>query len=717
MAQVEWSRIPSVNSVPVAASGTEMAKEITVERHDPSDTETLREVIEQATAEDEKWVYDAAAMTLAALGPRAPRGPLIALLRSPFTHVRYVGARALRDRPDDAPLEPLLDLVDDPEEYVSWHAGLAVAALGQRISASVLLHRLAERKNRMTVGMLLALGALSPHPPEEIVELVCNALATAEARGSTAAFELDEESYEDAETNGSDAGDDPWLYGIDSLDYAPNDPPTAPHGHEVLEAEEAPYHDDDASGTSTELVRFGHIDAVSLMRAAVRVTGGWAEEVLASSGVERYLRAVIEGYGDPEEASPIAEAALARLDASRPLEHWIAQLHDDSWAARVKAVTMLGEFSTERVETLLGEAQQDDVGQVRLAATAALGKALARVERHEEVPALLRFLTAGDAWLRCGALHGLAHFKDAAPMAEIRAALDDVDEAVQDAAFDALVELQAAIPEDAIQRRLQRLPEWLRSELVYDLGKLGEHVPVDLLVRILQNRETSIQGERTFAESYDRTAAARVLGDLGEAAPLEPLLEALQDDEFWVRGAAMQALGKLGRNAPVEIITAGLGSDDFYLRRCAAMACQYLGTAAPIVRLQQALGDMMSDMREAAQTTLAEIAPWALEEVLPEALAILRGEPAGRIFGSMVQVKVARRLGRVGTPSSAAFGKLLELLEWPYSQVREEACKALGNIRRDIPTAIVQRLQTLREDPESEAVRIAAVAALEKIVS
>jgi uroporphyrinogen-III decarboxylase len=58
-----------------------------VQRHDPSDTETLREVIEKASSETYKWVYDAAAMTLAALGPREP---LIALLSSPFTHVRYV---------------------------------------------------------------------------------------------------------------------------------------------------------------------------------------------------------------------------------------------------------------------------------------------------------------------------------------------------------------------------------------------------------------------------------------------------------------------------------------------------------------------------------------------------------------------------------------------------------------------------------------------------
>jgi HEAT repeat protein len=503
------------------------------------------------------------------------------------------------------------------------------------------------------------------------------------------------------------------MYGIDNAEELSNEP----SGQEGIDREHAsPQKYDDVSGTNAALIQFGQIDATDLMRAAVRVIAGWAEDVLASSGVEHYLRALVESNGDPQDAGPIAETTLARLDASRSLDHWIAQLRDDSWGARAKSARMLGEFSDTRVETLLSQAQQDEAGQVRLAATAALGKALARVDGHKRASTLLHFLRSGDVWLRCGALRGLANFKEGAPIEDIRAALYDPDEGVEDAAFDTLIELQAAIPEDVIQRRLEKLPEWMRSELVYDLGKLGAHAPVDLLVRILQNREPAIQGERTLAVSYDRTAAASVLGGLGEAAPLKPLLEALQDDEFWVRGAAMQALGKLGRNAPVEIITAGLGCDDFHVRKCAAMACGYLGAAAPIMRLQQALGDLMSDMREAAQTTLAEVAPWALEEVLPEALAILRGEPARTVFGSMVQVNVARRLGRVDTPSSAVFRMLTGLLGWPYSQVREEACKALGKIRRGIPATAVQRLQTLRGDSESEAVRIAAAGALAKIL-
>jgi HEAT repeat protein len=568
----------------------------------------------------------------------------------------------------------------------------------------------------MNAGLLLALGAFSPHPPAHIVDLVRNALAHADATFRAADHEMDEEIAgefaEDSGTKDDDADNDPWIYGIDH----PAELFTDRNAHELLESEDPPQDEHgDASGTVVARSEFGAIDATDLMRAAVRVTSGWAEDVLASAGVEGYLRGIAESHVDPEDAGPIAAATLAHLDASRPLEHWIAQLHDDSWSVRARAARMLGEFSDARVEVLLGEAQHDAVGQVRLAATEALVKA--RAEAQQGFPTVLEFLQVEDGWVRCGALHGLIHFKGAAPIEAMQAALYAADEAVQDAAFDALLELRTHIPEDAIQRRLERVPEWMRSELVYDLGKLGVHAPVDLLVRILQNRESAIHGERTLAVSYDRVAAAGALGDLGEAAPLEPLLAALQDDEFWVRGAAMQALGRLGRNAPVEVIIAGLGCGHFYVEERAVLACKYLGAAAPITRLQQALGDTMFTIREAAQRTLAEIAPWALEEVLPEALAILQGEPAGSIFGSMVQVNVARRLGRVDSPSSAVIEMLTELLDWPYSQVREEACKALSKSRQDIPATTIQRLQTLVGDPESEAVRIAAADALAKILS
>jgi len=50
----------------------------------------------------------------------------------------------------------------------------------------------------------------------------------------------------------------------------------------------------------------------------------------------------------------------------------------------------------------------------------------------------------------------------------------------------------------------------------------------------------------------------------------------------------------------------------------------------------------------------------ALEEVLPEALAILHGEPPRAILGSLAQVNVARRLGAAGVVATEVFATLKE---------------------------------------------------------
>lgn len=113
---------------------------------------------------------------------------------------------------------------------------------------------------------------------------------------------------------------------------------------------------------------------------------------------------------------------------------------------------------------------------------------------------------------------------------------------MREAAVNALIVWCAAIPEDTIQRRLNHVPEWMRSEVVSELGKLGAQA---LLVRIVLGVEPSTPQERTLGAPDDRMAATSALGDIGEAAPGEPLLQTLRDDEFWVRGAAMLALGRL----------------------------------------------------------------------------------------------------------------------------------------------------------------------------
>ena len=60
---------------------------------------------------------------------------------------------------------------------------------------------------------------------------------------------------------------------------------------------------------------------------------------------------------------------------------------------------------------------------------------------------------------------------------------------------------------------------------------------------------------------------------------------------------------------------------------------------------------------------------------------------------------------------------VVNLLDWPYWEVRMKAAEALGAIHRNIPDHAIRRLLELRHDPQALAVREAADEALAEILS
>ena len=57
------------------------------------------------------------------------------------------------------------------------------------------------------------------------------------------------------------------------------------------------------------------------------------------------------------------------------------------------------------------------------------------------------------------------------------------------------------------------------------------------------------------------------LGERGERVPLEPLLARLEDENEWVRRAAVEALGERGERVPLESLLARLEDEDADVRR------------------------------------------------------------------------------------------------------------------------------------------------------
>jgi outer membrane protein assembly factor BamB len=108
-----------------------------------------------------------------------------------------------------------------------------------------------------------------------------------------------------------------------------------------------------------------------------------------------------------------------------------------------------------------------------------------------------------------------------------------------------------------------------------------------------------------------RATAVRMLGELGELTPLEPLLAALNDEDESVRAATVRALGKLGERAPVDRLVIALSDPSWMVREMAALTLGELGEQVPTGPLVDILHAAHEDtfVREAAQLALQQAHP------------------------------------------------------------------------------------------------------------
>ncbi len=136
--------------------------------------------------------------------------------------------------------------------------------------------------------------------------------------------------------------------------------------------------------------------------------------------------------------------------------------------------------------------------------------------------------------------------------------------------------------------------DWtIRTAAIQVLGKQGK--PIEPLLNALHDENTSV-----------RATATRALGMQGNQTPVEPLLEALKDPEWRVRTAATMALGKLKNKTPVEPLLPVLHDENASVRAAAVWALGTLGERAPIEPLVIALQDKAWAVREAAVMALQE---------------------------------------------------------------------------------------------------------------
>ena len=174
-----------------------------------------------------------------------------------------------------------------------------------------------------------------------------------------------------------------------------------------------------------------------------------------------------------------------------------------------------------------------------------------------------------------------------------------------------------------------------------------------------------------------RVAAIQALTAMGPARTpdlVELLVESLNDDNPWVRVAAIRALTAMGPRA--ELVVKFLKDEDPQLRMAAIQALAAVDSAAA-----PKLAERFAEFFNEDDPHVWRPAAWALERLGA------RHEPAVRALTSsldheVIQVRItaARALGNVGPPARSAIPALRELLNSADPLLRTAVSKSLKKI-------------------------------------
>ena len=236
--------------------------------------------------------------------------------------------------------------------------------------------------------------------------------------------------------------------------------------------------------------------------------------------------------------------------------------------------------------------------------------------------------------------------------------------------------------------------EVVRNDAARILGEIGDQRAVDPLIDALED-ENEIW--------IIRELAAMALGEIGDPKAIDPLIDALNDENPYVRGTAAEALGEIGDPKAIDPLIDALNDEQHFVRSGAAEALGEISDQRAVDPLIEALKDDDWDIQLWAASSLVKLGK---TDYLDLVLLALEDEK------DHIRFNAAEALGWIGDPR--AVDPLIEVLwdEDEDSFVRKNVALALGEIGD--PRAINPLIDALKD--EESLVRTAAAEALDMMV-
>ncbi len=256
---------------------------------------------------------------------------------------------------------------------------------------------------------------------------------------------------------------------------------------------------------------------------AVSPIGQVADEALTDQVSDQLAASLDSSVGDQELAEPMQEVVLEEEKVKDEIDIQIDLLKDPDWVVRREAAITLGEMGDERCVEPLAAALRDGDWQVREVAIEGIGQI-----GSPAVDVLLKLLRDWD--VRKSAIMALGKIRDERVLEPLMQQLRN-DEFMEDAT-DALVNLgEPSLP--GLIKALKDKEELVRKQAVIALGRIKSPEAIDPLIEMLQNKDW-----------FTRLTAAAALEAIGDERGREAIKPLLKDTDMVVKMRVERILAK-----------------------------------------------------------------------------------------------------------------------------------------------------------------------------
>ncbi|MCC6810206.1 MAG: HEAT repeat domain-containing protein [Deltaproteobacteria bacterium] len=274
-----------------------------------------------------------------------------------------------------------------------------------------------------------------------------------------------------------------------------------------------------------------------------------------------------------------AAVKLGRTKDSRAVAALLDALRDEHYTVRGAACMALANMGAiEAVQPLLLVAASDDDEDVRSEAK----RALTRFDKEQAWPELLQASGTSDVETRLEAIALIAQWQDDRARLRLIEALGDNDRIVR-VVQDTLAGMAPAAKVELLRLGLDSPKLGVRMKATQLLGDVGDDKAIAILMDAYEEELESDELRRAIREQLRRLKA--------KLPVVELLKDAQKGEERFGRARALKFLGVIGGEECQRVLVEALKDDDIYVRGVAALALAEAGDARAIPALRKLIED------------------------------------------------------------------------------------------------------------------------------